>query len=80
MGGGVDRSGLDKPASTYALFDCEIDPETKAYCNDDYGFCRRWRALGGEIWVDLTSRLEPVGQLTFHGDFRTQIESAGTKG
>jgi hypothetical protein len=74
MAGGVNLGGFSKPASTYALFDCEIDPETKVYCGEEYSFCRRWRALGGEIWVDLTSRLDPVGQLTFHGDFRTQME------
>ncbi|HWA41673.1 MAG TPA: hypothetical protein VHA10_00565 [Hypericibacter adhaerens] len=79
MSGGMGSVTLSKPRSTYALFDCEIDPETKIYYGEDYGFCRRWRALGGEIWVDLTSRLDHIGSLTFHGDFKTQIETARPK-
>ena len=41
----------------YALFECAIDRETGVYLSEDYAFCARWRALGGEIWLDLQSRL-----------------------
>jgi hypothetical protein len=72
-------SGTDRPASTYALFGSEIDPETGLYRGEEFGFCRRWRALGGEIWVDLAGRLDHIGSLTFHGDFRTQMQRVGPK-
>ena len=52
----------------YALFDCEIDAETGQYLSEDYAFCRRWRALGGEIWLDLRSRLTHIGPDHFRGD------------
>ena len=58
------------PASDklYALFDPLIEPGTGTYLSEDYSFCRRWRALGGAIWLDLRSRLTHVGPDSFHGD------------
>jgi hypothetical protein len=52
----------------YALFDCLIDPETGEYLSEDYAFCRRWRALGGEIWLDTKSKLTHSGMQAFRGD------------
>ena len=52
----------------YALFDCMIDPVTGAYLSEDFSFCRRWRAIGGEIWLDLTSRLTHTGPYSFRGN------------
>lgn len=52
----------------YALFDCTIDPEAGTYLSEDYSFCRRWRALGGEIWLDLESKLSHAGQHDFRGN------------
>jgi len=52
----------------YALFDCMIDPETGVYLSEDYAFCRRWRAIGGEIWLDLQSRLTHTGSYSFRGN------------
>jgi hypothetical protein len=53
-------------AHLYALFDCMI--EDGAYLSEDYAFCRRWRALGGEIWLDQTSRLTHTGPYSFVGN------------
>ena len=58
-----------QPSSNlYALFDCMIDPETGVYLSEDYAFCRRWRAIGGEIWLDLSSKLTHTGPHSFHGN------------
>jgi len=27
------------------------------YLSEDYAFCRRWRDIGGKIWVDLDCKL-----------------------
>lgn len=57
------------PADTlYALFDSLIDPSTGTYLSEDYAFCRRWRALGGAVWLDLHSRLTHTGPAAFSGD------------
>ena len=49
-----------------------IDPANGAYVSEDYAFCRRWRNLGGEIWLDLDSRLTHTGPQNFAGDFSTR--------
>ena len=53
---------------TYLLFDCMHEPETKRYLSEDYAFCRRWQALGGEVWLDPLVSLDHVGHYTFHGN------------
>ena len=56
-----------------ALFNCLIDQENGFYLSEDYSFCRRWTDLGGEIWVDLQSRLTHVGPIAFNGNAATQF-------
>jgi hypothetical protein len=63
------------PSRLYALFDSIIDPDTGAYLSEDYAFCRRWRSLGGEIWLDTTSRLIHVGAHEFAGDHAVRFAS-----
>ncbi len=52
----------------FALFDPMIDPETGMYLSEDFAFCQRWRALGGEIWLDLHSALTHGGTADFVGN------------
>jgi hypothetical protein len=52
----------------YALFECAIDPETKEYLSEDFGFCRLWRALGGKIWLDVEGALTHTGPYDFVGN------------
>lgn len=52
----------------YALFDCMIEPETGHYLSEDYTFCKRWRAIGGKVWLDTRSRLMHIGPREFIGD------------
>ena len=59
----------------YALFDPEIDGETGEYLSEDYAFCRRWRALGGDIWLDLRSKITHVGADQFRGDAATRFSA-----
>jgi len=57
-----------------ALFNCTIDPATGHYMSEDFSFCRRWTDMGGEIWVDLESRLNHVGSVTFVGDYSSRFD------
>ena len=59
-----------------ALFNCMIDSETGTYLSEDFSFCRRWTAMGGEIWADLESKLTHVGAVDFTGDMATQFSPA----
>lgn len=53
----------------YALFDTSIDREKGLYLPEDYTFCKRWRAMGGELWVDVLSKFDHIGQTAYQGDF-----------
>jgi hypothetical protein len=64
-------------AEQVSLFECIIDPDTKEYLSEDYAFCRRWLALGGEIWLDIKSRLNHVGYNVFHGSLEAQFKRLG---
>ena len=52
----------------HSFFESMIDPETGSYLSEDYAFCKRWRDIGGEIWIHLESRLTHVGAIAFDGD------------
>ncbi|MCW2316439.1 hypothetical protein M2322_001987 [Rhodoblastus acidophilus] len=51
----------------YAFFDGMIEPATGNYLSEDYTFCRRWRDLGGQIWLDTQGCLIHVGPHEFVG-------------
>lgn len=66
----ADAIGLDPKFDPYkyALFDTSIDPNTKEYLSEDYHFCKLWRSLGGQIWADLSIKLDHTGYYKFAGD------------
>ena len=74
---GVPQPGETERKNLYALYECIIDPETGHYMSEDYSFCRRWRNIGGEIWVDLKSKLTHEGPFQFQGN--TERRYAGVK-
>ena len=53
---------------TYLFFDAMHEKETKRYLSEDYAFCRRWQALGGEVWLDPLIKLDHIGHFTFPGE------------
>jgi len=65
----VDDIGLGKQYEPmmYAIFDCEIDHRGH-YLSEDWTFCRRWQALGGEIWAHSKTLLNHIGHYEFQGD------------
>lgn len=65
----VDDVGLGKQyePTMYSIFDVAID-EKGHYLSEDWLFCRRWAALGGEIWAHGKVLLNHVGHYEFVGD------------
>ncbi len=59
----------------HALFDCMIDPVSQTYLSEDFTFCHRWRALGGQIWLDTRSSLTHTGPTDFIGAPVTAYET-----
>lgn len=74
----VDISPGANPAwNRYRFFDVGTDADTGAYLSEDFAFCRRWRAIGGEVWVDTQSDLAHTGSKTYRGRFaRVLIDGA----
>jgi hypothetical protein len=65
----VDDIGLGKQYEPmmYAIFDTVID-QRGHYLSEDWTFCRRWQALGGEIWAHSKVLLNHSGHYEFAGD------------
>ena len=38
------------------------------YLSEDYGFCRLWQKMNGQIFADLTVKLNHIGQFCYFGD------------
>lgn len=53
----------------YRFFDVMVDPETRRYLSEDYGFCRLWSGLGESIYIDANSNLSHQGAKMYRGDF-----------
>jgi hypothetical protein len=60
----------------YRFFDVMVDPESRRYLSEDYGFCRIWEAIGGEIYVDANSNLSHLGERLYRGDFGATLRNA----
>jgi hypothetical protein len=61
----------------WLLFDCMVDPDSGRYLSEDYAFCRRWRDMGGKVWVDLQCKLVHLGQHNFRGDLAESLRVQG---
>jgi hypothetical protein len=46
------------------------------YLSEDFAFCKRWTDMGGEIWADLSSKLNHIGPMAFCGDLSSQFAGA----
>ena len=78
----VDDVGLGKQYEPmmYSIFDCKID-EKGHYLSEDWLFCRRWQALGGEIWAHSKVLLNHVGHYEYAGDLdKLKIMERGSMG
>jgi len=65
-----------KKAHCYRFFDVMVEPETNRYLSEDFAFCRRWRDLGGAVFIDTTARLRHVGTHVYDGDFGATLRIA----
>jgi len=52
-------------SAQYALFLDMIDNGERM--SEDFSFCRRWRAMGGRIWLDAHAELGHLGVDTYRG-------------
>lgn len=51
----------DPHREAHAYFDVSIDPVTRAYTSEDFTFCKRWRQIGGQVFLAPWTRTVHVG-------------------
>jgi hypothetical protein len=74
---GANAYSNAKGEDNYALFDCMIDPESQTYVSEDFGFCQRWRDIGGKIWLDTEGKLTHIGAYNFAGNPLPRFQASG---
>jgi len=63
---------MDAGDNFYDMFQCKVNPKTKKYESEDYGFCKLWKSMGGEITVLPDISLGHRGFNTFYGNLKYQ--------
>jgi hypothetical protein len=89
----LSRAMLEKMVEAYpdTVFHCDDAPDGKAYAlfdsyrigklkmGEDYSFCRRWRDIGGQIWINPEITMGHVGFKTFPGHLGDWLRSRGSE-
>lgn len=73
----VNDISSDGTPTYVAVFACMIDPQTKRFLSEDYSLCRRWQAMGGDVWADVSFPLCHMGTRQFGGDIRQRFAFVG---
>ncbi|QOF80020.1 hypothetical protein [Variovorax sp. 38R] len=60
----------------YRFFDVMVDPLTRRYLSEDYGFCRLWSGLGESVYIDANSNLTHQGAKLYRGDFAHSLQAS----
>lgn len=66
-------SGEEKDWS-YAFFNSYVDPDTKRFLSEDYGFCRYWQEINGEIWTDPSIEMLHLGRMKYKATMLNWLE------
>tara|TARA_Y100000310_G_scaffold299444_1_gene334299 strand:- start:79 stop:840 length:762 start_codon:yes stop_codon:yes gene_type:complete len=57
----------------YDFFSVRVNPDTKKYESEDYGFCQLWRECGGEIHCATDTNLGHIGRHHYTGNLYKQL-------
>jgi hypothetical protein len=68
-----DSLGVPDQGLHYRFFDVMVDPVTRRYLSEDYGFCRLWTGLGESVYIDAQSNLTHQGAKLYRGDFAQSL-------
>lgn len=73
----IDGYGSANPDMFYNFFPSEINQASKKYESEDFGFCRLWREVGGEIHVLTDVSLSHIGWFEFKANLARQRDFFG---
>jgi hypothetical protein len=65
------QTAYEDSGTIHALFDFEI--HQGRYWGEDYTFCRRWKAIGGDIWL-LPADIGHVGPKNYKGNVTCTLD------
>lgn len=71
-----DSVGVADKGLHYRFFDVMVDPVTRRYLSEDYGFCRLWAGMGESIYIDANSNLTHQGAKLYRGSFADSLKHA----
>lgn len=61
------------PWPHYRFFDVLAEPDNGHYLSEDFAFCQRWRAIGGQVHIDTRSNLVHHGSRDYTGDLHRAL-------
>lgn len=53
----------------YAFFHCIYDFENHARYGEDTGFCKQWRDMGGQLWIEPNMEIAHYGTKEWRGNY-----------
>ena len=59
---------------TYAFFNSYIDSDGR-FLSEDYGFCRYWQDIDGDVWVDPSIDMLHLGRMKFEGRMMDYLDT-----
>ena len=62
-----------KNKNLYNFFDTLHDPVTKKYYGEDFGFCQKWRDMGGKCYCYINRFITHVGEYQYSGRFKDEL-------
>ncbi len=58
----------------YNFFDTVHEPESKKYYGEDFGFCKKWTAIGGKCYCYVDDFISHVGEYQYNGRLKDNLE------
>ena len=62
----------------YNFFDTIHDPETKKYYGEDFGFCKKWTAIGGKCYCYVNDDITHIGEYAYNGKLMDNLDLSKT--
>ena len=58
----------------YNFFDTVHEPESKKYYGEDFGFCKKWTAIGGKCYCYIDDFITHVGEYQYNGRLKDNLD------